>query len=136
MLARTEEAAKRAILQHDPSAKRGAAQQLLDLDREVARLTASKLKAQKQAAEKSKLAAELTKTCAQLKKRLRAVLHDQRNLVVQLGIAQQKAGIKAAGLRLAAADGDLEAHHEARQGVPLSSPKRSTVTVSSLQSQQ
>ena len=91
-LARTEEAGKRAILRYDPSARRGAAQQLLELDREVARLTAAKIKAQKVAAEKSRAAAELSRTCSNLKKRLAAVLHDQRRLIVQLGLSQQKAG--------------------------------------------
>lgn len=64
------------------------------MDREVARLTAAKLKAQKQASEKTRMAAELSKTCAQQKKRLAAILHDQRNLVVQLGVTQQKAGTR------------------------------------------
>ena len=95
-LARTETAGKRAILRYDPSAGRGAAQQLLELDREVARLTAAKLKAQKVAAEKSRAAAELSRTCSNLKKRLAAVLHDQRRLIVQLGLSQQKAGHKTA----------------------------------------
>lgn len=74
-LARTEESAKRAILRKDPSAKRGAAHQLLEMDQEVARLAAAKLKAQRIAGEKAREAAQLEKSCSALKGRLKAVMH-------------------------------------------------------------
>lgn len=74
-LARTEESAKRAILRKDPSAVRGAAHQLLEMDQEVARLAAAKLKAQRIAAEKARQAAELEKSCTDLKSRLNSAMH-------------------------------------------------------------
>ena len=45
-LARTEEAAKKALLCKDPSAKHGAAARLLDADRSLAKLTAEKAEAE------------------------------------------------------------------------------------------
>ena len=101
-MARTEEAAKKGILRQDPSAKRGAAQQLLDLDREVSRLASAKQKAQKAASESGHTCKELQSQCHWLKGRLRTVMSDQRRLVVQLGQAEQKTGKRLLG---AAQDG-------------------------------
>ena len=98
-VARTETSAKRAILSSHPSAKRGFAQQLLNLEWEVERLTAAKSRAERQAVESQRALADLQGTCERQKQRLSTVLSDQRRLVVQLGEAQQRAGLKGAGLR-------------------------------------
>ena len=89
-LARTEEAAKRAMVRNDVSARGGTAQHLLDLERKVVRLTAERNEAQACAAKETRVAAELRPRAVGLNKRLDFVLRDQRRLVQQLGVLQQR----------------------------------------------
>lgn len=83
------------------------------MDVEVSRLAAAKLKAQRIASERGQICTELHEQCQHLKERLRVVLQDQRRLVVQLGLAQQKSGSRAtavaAGSHLA-----IESNHQAK----------------------
>lgn len=62
------------------------------MDKEVSRLAAAKLKAQRIASERGQTCLELQAQCQWLKERLRIVMQDQRRLVVQLGMAQQRSG--------------------------------------------
>lgn len=61
------------------------------MDREVNSLAAAKLKAQRVASERGQTCTELHSQCQRLKTHLRAVMSDQRRLVVRLGVAEQKA---------------------------------------------
>lgn len=61
---------------------------------QVNQLNMAKKKAQRTAQEKSRVAETLEVECKGLKNRLHHFLHDQRKLIVQLGLTQQKAGIR------------------------------------------
>ena len=61
---------------------------------QVGQLETAKMRAQRTAKEKMRIADSLETECKSLKGRLKAVMHDQRKLVVQLGLTQQKAGIR------------------------------------------
>lgn len=84
-LARTEEAAKRAMVRNDSSARGGVAQRLLDVERELARVAADKDAAEAKLSRERKRAQDYKTKTEELKKRLNTVLKDQRRLVQQVG---------------------------------------------------
>ncbi|KAK9810202.1 hypothetical protein WJX72_006558 [[Myrmecia] bisecta] len=93
-LARTEEAAKRAMVRNDSSARGGAAQRLLDLERELTRLGADKAEAEGRAAREHKRAVDYKVKAEELKRRLEGVLKDQRRLVQQVGQQQSRMAMR------------------------------------------
>ncbi|EFJ46513.1 hypothetical protein VOLCADRAFT_118102 [Volvox carteri f. nagariensis] len=84
-LARTEEAAKRALVQTDASAKGGAAQKLLDAERAIAKLRAENAELASKLAREKKKSAEFKTLADTYKQRLDRFLRDQRNLVKRVG---------------------------------------------------
>ncbi|GLI67567.1 hypothetical protein VaNZ11_011794 [Volvox africanus] len=84
-LARTEEAAKRALVQTDASAKGGAAQKLLDAERTIAKLRAENAELASKLAREKKRSAEFKTLADTYKQRLDKFLRDQRNLVKRVG---------------------------------------------------
>ncbi|GIL57334.1 hypothetical protein Vafri_12599 [Volvox africanus] len=84
-LARTEEAAKRALVQTDASAKGGAAQKLLDAERTIAKLRAEIAELASKLAREKKRSAEFKTLADTYKQRLDKFLRDQRNLVKRVG---------------------------------------------------
>lgn len=87
-LARTEEAAKRAMVARDPTAKGGAAQKLLNLECELARVQADKAELEARFAKERKRAGDFKTKSEELKRRLDTVLRDQRQLVQRVGNAE------------------------------------------------
>ena len=81
------------------------------MDAEVNRLAAAKLKAQRVASERGQTCSELHAQCQYLKERLRVVLQDQRRLVAELGLAQQKGGDRST----AVAAGNRAPQHNAHE---------------------
>ncbi|GLC41809.1 hypothetical protein PLESTM_001241900 [Pleodorina starrii] len=84
-LARTEEAAKRALVQTDATAKGGAAQKLLDAERAIAKLRAENAELANKLARERKKSADFKALADTYKQRLDSFLRDQRNLVRRVG---------------------------------------------------
>ncbi|KXZ46909.1 hypothetical protein GPECTOR_39g403 [Gonium pectorale] len=84
-LARTEEAAKRALVQQDVTAKGGAAQKLLDAERAIAKLRAENAELASKLARERKRSADFKAMADTYKQRLDSFLRDQRNLVKRVG---------------------------------------------------
>ncbi|KAL0055976.1 hypothetical protein WJX82_006293 [Trebouxia sp. C0006] len=89
-LARTEEAAKRAMVARDPSAKGGAAQRLLDLECELSRVQADRTELEARYMKEHKRAGDFKTKSEELKRRLDTVLRDQRQLVQRVGNAEAR----------------------------------------------
>ncbi|DBB03911.1 TPA: hypothetical protein ACH3X1_012996 [Trebouxia sp. C0004] len=89
-LARTEEAAKRAMVSRDPSAKGGAAQRLLDLECELSRVQADRTELEARYMKEHKRAGDFKTKSEELKRRLDTVLRDQRQLVQRVGNAEAR----------------------------------------------
>lgn len=89
-LARTEEAAKRAMVARDPSAKGGAAQRLLDVECELSRVQADCTELEAKYMKERKRAGDFKTKSEELKRRLDTVLRDQRQLVQRLGSAEAR----------------------------------------------
>ncbi|GAB4815102.1 hypothetical protein N2152v2_002148 [Parachlorella kessleri] len=79
-LARTEEAAKRILVRSDASAKGGAAQRLLDAEREADRLRADKAELESEVERLRKHAGDYKRQAAEAKRRMEGALQDQRHL--------------------------------------------------------
>ncbi len=89
-LARTEEAAKRAMVSRDPSAKGSAAQRLLDLECELSRVQADRTELEARYMKEHKRAGDFKTKSEELKRRLDTVLRDQRQLVQRVGNAEAR----------------------------------------------
>ena len=89
-LARTEEAAKRAMVARDPSAKGGAAQRLLDMECELSRVQADRTELETKYLKERKRAGDFKTKSEELKRRLDSVLRDQRQLVQRVGNAEAR----------------------------------------------
>ncbi|KAG2447989.1 hypothetical protein HYH02_007017 [Chlamydomonas schloesseri] len=90
-LARTEEAAKRALVQTDATAKGGAAQKLLDAERAIAKLRAENAELASKLAREKKRSSDLKAMADTYKHRLDGFLRDQRNLVQKVGQLERTA---------------------------------------------
>ncbi|KAG2431181.1 hypothetical protein HXX76_009709 [Chlamydomonas incerta] len=90
-LARTEEAAKRALVQTDVTAKGGAAQKLLDAERAIAKLRAENAELASKLAREKKRSSDLKAMADSYKQRLDGFLRDQRNLVQKVGKLERTA---------------------------------------------
>ena len=88
------------------------------MDAEVSRLAAAKSKAQRVASKRGQTCSELHAQCQALKERLQSVLHDQRRLVVQLGLAQQRDGKRSEAM--AAGNGTSSEEIQQERGAALS----------------
>lgn len=89
-LARTEEAAKRAMIARDASARGGAAQRLLDVECELSRVQADCTELEAKYMRERKRAGDFKTRSEELKRRLDTVLRDQRQLVQRLGNAEAR----------------------------------------------
>lgn len=89
-LARTEEAAKRAMVARDPSAKGGAAQRLLDVECELSRFQADHTELETKYFKERKRAGDYKTKSEEFKRRLDTVLRDQRQLVQRVGNAEAR----------------------------------------------
>ncbi|KAK9866663.1 hypothetical protein WJX84_001631 [Apatococcus fuscideae] len=86
-LARTEEAAKRAMVQQDSSLRGPGAQRLLDAQRQLEELQRVQGEAAARLAVERKRSSDLRAKVDELKQRLHAALREQRRLVQQMGRA-------------------------------------------------
>ncbi|GFR44254.1 hypothetical protein Agub_g5456 [Astrephomene gubernaculifera] len=94
-LARTEEAAKRALVQTDSTAKGGAAQKLLDAERAIAKLRAENADLTSKLAREKKRSADYKSLADTHKQRLDSFLRDQRHLVKRVGeLERSQAAVK------------------------------------------
>lgn len=83
-LARTEEAAKRAMVQQDSSLRGPGAQRLLDAQRQLEELQRVQGEAAARLAVERKRSSDLRAKVDELKQRLHAALREQRRLVQQV----------------------------------------------------
>ncbi|KAG2486785.1 hypothetical protein HYH03_014584 [Edaphochlamys debaryana] len=90
-LARTEEAAKRALVQTDATAKGGAAQKLLDSERAISKLRSENAELASKLAREKKKSADFKAMADSYKQRLDGFLKDQRSLVKKVGHLERTA---------------------------------------------
>ena len=83
-LARTEEAAKRAMVQQDSSLRGPGAQRLLDAQRQLEDLAGAQGESAARLATERRRSADLRAKVEELKQRLHAALREQRRLVQQV----------------------------------------------------
>ena len=88
-LARTEEAAKRAMIQQDSSLRGPGAQRLLDAQRQLEDLQGAQGEAAARLAVERKRSADLRSKVEELKQRLHSALREQRRLVQQVPVFQR-----------------------------------------------
>eukprot|EP00878_Enallax_costatus_P040039 GHUV01046013.1.p1 GENE.GHUV01046013.1~~GHUV01046013.1.p1 ORF type:complete len:1080 (+),score=460.51 GHUV01046013.1:920-4159(+) len=91
-LARTEEAAKRALARSDHGVKGSTIQQLLDAQRQVQQLQAENSDLSTKLARERKRANEFRCAAEENRRRLEGALREQRNLVRKLGEAERSLG--------------------------------------------
>ncbi|KAG1672779.1 hypothetical protein FOA52_002767 [Chlamydomonas sp. UWO 241] len=89
-LARTEEAAKRSLVQSDPSARGGAAQRLLDAERALSKLRDENAELRSKWAREKKKVADMMNAHTETKQRLENSLRDQRGLAKRVGEVERK----------------------------------------------
>eukprot|EP00884_Botryococcus_braunii_P009446 jgi/Botrbrau1/18502/Bobra.0072s0081.1 len=88
-LARTEEAAKRALVWQDPKANRHLAKRVLELEKLLASASASQQAAEAKYVRAHHSVIRTREKAEALKQRLAIVLQDQRRLVRQVGLLQR-----------------------------------------------
>ncbi|GMH45574.1 hypothetical protein BSKO_13531 [Bryopsis sp. KO-2023] len=89
-LARTEEAAKRSLLQSDASARGGVAQRLLDAERLNQKLTSDNCELEHKLEKERKRSSELKITAEKSKRKLDSVMKEQRQLIRKVGELEGK----------------------------------------------
>ncbi|WIA13452.1 hypothetical protein OEZ85_007032 [Tetradesmus obliquus] len=95
-LARTEEAAKRALVRSDQGARGSTAQQLLDAQRQRQQLQAENSELSSKLAREKKRSSDYRAAAEEHRRRLEAALREQRSLVRKLGEAERSLGGSAA----------------------------------------